>query len=173
MTKRTFSRRQVLATTAATTAALAMPYVRGAHAAGKVSVGFWDHWVPGSNGTMTALCQEWGEKNKVEVQIDYITSQGQKNLLTAAAEMQARSGHDILALPTWQPAPASACYATTMWGEPSPYPTSHGLVGPGVPPRTGACPAGTTPTCSLPPAASSPTNGPNARSPGRPLLPTS
>ena len=78
-----------------------------------------------------------------------------------------------LALPTWQPAPASACSAMTMWGEPSPYPTSHGLVGPGVPPRTGACPAGTTPTCSLPPAASSPANGPNARSPGRPLLPTS
>lgn len=103
MTKRTFSRRQVLATTAATTAALAMPFVRGAHAAGKVSVGFWDHWVPGANGTLTELCNQWGEKNKVEVQIDYITSQGQKNLLTAAAEMQARSGHDILALPTWQP----------------------------------------------------------------------
>ena len=77
MTKTKFSRRQVLATTAATAAALAMPYVRGAHAAGKLSVGWWDHWVPGANNAMTALCKEWGEKNKVEVTIDYITSQGQ------------------------------------------------------------------------------------------------
>lgn len=103
MTKTKFSRRQVLATAAATAAALAMPYVRGAHAAGKLSVGWWDHWVPGANNAMTALCKEWGEKNKVEVTIDYITSQGQKNLLTIAAEQQARSGHDILAMPTWQP----------------------------------------------------------------------
>lgn len=103
MTKTKFSRRQVLATTAATAAALAMPYVRGAHAAGKISVGWWDHWVPGANNAMTALCKEWGEKNKVEVTIDYITSQGNKNLLTIAAEQQARSGHDILAMPTWQP----------------------------------------------------------------------
>ena len=36
--------------------------------------------------------QEWGEKNKVEVSIDYITSQGNKNLLTIAAEAQARVG---------------------------------------------------------------------------------
>ena len=78
-----------------------------------------------------------------------------------------------LAPSTSQPALAPACSATTMRGEPSPYPTSHVLVRHGVPPRTGACPAGTTPTCSLPPAASSPANGPNARSPGRPLLPTS
>ena len=36
-------------------------------------------------------------------QIDYIPSQGNKNLLTIAAEAQARSGHDILAMPTWWP----------------------------------------------------------------------
>lgn len=103
MSKTKFSRRQVLATTAVTAAALAMPYVRGAHAAGKISVGFWDHWVPGANKTLTELCNQWADKNKVEIQIDYITSQGQKNLLTIAAEQQARSGHDILAMPTWQP----------------------------------------------------------------------
>ena len=77
-----------------------------------------------------------------------------------------------LALPTWQPAPASACYATTMWGEPSPYPTSHVLVRHGVPPRTGACPAGTTPTCSPLPAASSPANGAYARPPAHHPHPT-
>ncbi len=65
---------------------------------------FWDHWVPGANKASEALCHEWGEKNKVEVSIDYITSQGNKNLLTIAAEAQARSGHDIFQFPTWQPA---------------------------------------------------------------------
>ena len=43
------------------------------------------------------------EKEKVEVSIDYITSQGNKNLLTIAAEAQAQSGHDIFAFPTWEP----------------------------------------------------------------------
>src|SRR5207237_2544088 len=66
--------------------------------------GFWDHWVPGANNATTALVEEWAAKEKVEVKIDYITSQGNKNLLTIAAESQARSGHDILAFPTWQPA---------------------------------------------------------------------
>ena len=60
--------------------------------------------MPGANNASKALCKEWGEKNKVEVSIDYITSQGNKNLLTIAAEAQARSGHDIFAFPTWLPA---------------------------------------------------------------------
>jgi ABC-type glycerol-3-phosphate transport system substrate-binding protein len=98
------SRRRFLATTAASTAALAMPHVSHSQAAGKISIGFWDHWVPGANSATQALTQEWAAKNKVEVQIDYIPSQGNKNLLTIAAEAQARSGHDILAFPTWQPA---------------------------------------------------------------------
>src|SRR5262249_42143032 len=37
------------------------------------------------------------------VQIDFITSQGNKLLLTEQAEAQAKSGHDILAMPTWRP----------------------------------------------------------------------
>jgi ABC-type glycerol-3-phosphate transport system substrate-binding protein len=98
------TRRRFLGTTAAATALVAMPYVRGSHAAGKLAVGFWDHWVPGANNATTALVEEWAAKEKVEVQIDYITSQGNKNLLTIAAEAQAKSGHDILAFPTWQPA---------------------------------------------------------------------
>jgi ABC-type glycerol-3-phosphate transport system substrate-binding protein len=92
---RTRLTRRTLLQTAATTA-LAAPFVHGAFAAGKVSIGFWDHWVPGANNTLTKLCQEWGAKEKVEVTIDYITSQGDKLLLTGAAESQARSGHDIL-----------------------------------------------------------------------------
>jgi ABC-type glycerol-3-phosphate transport system substrate-binding protein len=104
MLKGKMSRRRFLATTAATTATLATPYVRGAYAAGKLSIGFWDHWVPGANNASKQLCEEWGAKEKVEVSIDYITSQGNKNLLTIAAEAQARSGHDIFAFPSWLPA---------------------------------------------------------------------
>ena len=98
------TRRTALKTAAlATTALIAAPYVRGAHAAGKLSIGFWDHWVPGANKTSEAITREWAEKEKVEVTIDYIPSQGDKNLMTIAAEAQARSGHDILAFPTWWP----------------------------------------------------------------------
>jgi ABC-type glycerol-3-phosphate transport system substrate-binding protein len=104
MKKTRISRRRFVATTAAASATMiAAPFVRTANAAGKLSIGFWDHWVPGANKTSEALVQEWAAKEKVEVQIDYITSQGFKNLLTIAAEAQAKSGHDILAMPTWWP----------------------------------------------------------------------
>lgn len=94
-------RRHVLAGTAAV--AVTAPFVRGAHAAGKLSMGFWDHWVPNANSATEKLVREWAEKEKVEVQLDFITSQGNKLLLTGAAESQAKSGHDILALSTWLP----------------------------------------------------------------------
>src|SRR5215469_12724046 len=104
MSHKPLSRRKFLATTAlATTAAVAAPYVRGAYAAGKLSVGFWDHWVPGANDVLTKLCNEWAANEKVDIKIDYITSQGDKDLLTIAAEQQARSGHDILQMRAWQP----------------------------------------------------------------------
>jgi len=94
----------VAGTAAASTAFVAAPFVRGAHAAGKLSVGFWDHWVPNANAATEKLIREWAEKEKVDVQIDFITSQGNKLLLTIAAEAQAKSGHDIMALSTWLPA---------------------------------------------------------------------
>jgi ABC-type glycerol-3-phosphate transport system substrate-binding protein len=104
MARDKLSRRRFIATsTAASATVIAAPFVRTAHAAGKLSIGFWDHWVPGANGASKALCEEWGAKNKVEVVVDYVTSQGNKNLLTIAAESQAKSGHDIFALPSWQP----------------------------------------------------------------------
>ena len=96
------TRRAVLKNAAlATTAVLAAPYVRGAYAAGTVTMGCWDHWVPGANNTLTKICNEWGEKNKVEIKIDYITSQGEKDKLTAAAEAQAGTGHDIMSHRDW------------------------------------------------------------------------
>ena len=99
---RKLTRRQFVSATAATSAALVTaPYVRGAYAAGRLSMAFWDHWVPGANNTLTEIVNEWAAKEKVEVQLDYITSQGFKILVTAAAEAQAKSGHDILAMPNW------------------------------------------------------------------------
>src|SRR5476649_1527175 len=101
---RKLSRRQFVAATAATSAALiTAPYMRGAYAAGKLTLGFWDHWVPGANKASTDLVNEWAAKEKVEVSIDYITSQGNKNLLKIAAEAQAKSGHDIFSMPTGWP----------------------------------------------------------------------
>jgi ABC-type glycerol-3-phosphate transport system substrate-binding protein len=104
MSQKKLSRRQFVAVTALSSAALiTAPYVRGAYAAGKLSMGFWDHWVPGANKASTDLVNEWAAKEKVEVSIDYITSQGNKLLLTTEAEAQTKSGHDILALATWLP----------------------------------------------------------------------
>jgi len=104
MSRRKLTRRQFVAATALSSAALVTaPYVRTAHAAGSLSMGLWDHWVPGANKASTDLVNEWAAKEKVDVKIDYITSQGNKNTLTIAAEAQAQSGHDILAMPTWWP----------------------------------------------------------------------
>jgi ABC-type glycerol-3-phosphate transport system substrate-binding protein len=97
------TRRRFLATTAASSAAITMPHVRGANAAGRLTIGFWDHWVPGANATTKTLVEEWAAKEKVDVGIDYITSQGNKLTLTVAAEAQARSGHDIMTFTAWLP----------------------------------------------------------------------
>ena len=93
-------RRQALVGAAA--AALPWVHIRTAGAAGKVSVGFWDHWVPAGNNVMRKQVQSWADKNKVDVQLDFITSVGNKNLLTLAAEDQARTGHDVQTFPTWE-----------------------------------------------------------------------
>ena len=104
MAKQRMTRRHFIAsTTGATALTLAAPHVSRAQSAGKLSLGLWDHWVPGANDATTAIIKEWGAKEKVDVTIDYITSQGNKNLLTIAAESQAKSGHDIFAMPTWWP----------------------------------------------------------------------
>jgi ABC-type glycerol-3-phosphate transport system substrate-binding protein len=123
------TRRRLLQTAATT--ALAAPFVHGAYAAGKLAVGFWDHWVPGANNTLTKLCQEWAAKEKVDLTIDYITSQGDKLNLTQAAEAQARSGHDILTFLAW------AAAAQTDNLEPvddimAPLIAANGKISPGI-----------------------------------------
>ena len=103
MAKKRISRRHFVAGSAAAATFVSAPFVRTAGAAGKLAVGFWDHWVPGANDVLTAIAQEWAKKEAVELSIDYIPSAGNKVLITIAAEGQAKSGHDILAMPTWWP----------------------------------------------------------------------
>lgn len=93
-----FDRRAFLSASASVMAGL---HLRGAHAAGSLRIGFWDHWVPNANDILVKLCNEWAGREKVDLKIDFITSQGNKLLLTIATEAQAKSGHDILAFPQW------------------------------------------------------------------------
>ena len=96
------TRRHVLKSAAlGSAAAIAAPYVKDSYAAGSLALGVWDHWVPGANNALTKLCNEWGAKNNCAVTIDYITSQGEKDKLTAAAEAQAGTGHDIMSHRDW------------------------------------------------------------------------
>ena len=102
MTAFQFDRRRFLkASAAASGAAAVAPYIRTSHAGGSLSVGFWDHWVPGANAALTKLCNEWSRKEKVDLKIDFLSDQGGKLVLIGFAEAQAKSGHDILAFPTW------------------------------------------------------------------------
>src|SRR5438105_12521674 len=95
------TRRTVLNTAALATTALAAPFVHGAYAAGKLSCGFWDHWVPGANEPLAKLCREWADRERVDLTLDFITTQGDKLTLTIAAEAQAKSGHDLLSMQDW------------------------------------------------------------------------
>ena len=91
------NRRRVLAAAAA----LPLVHVRTAGAAGKLAIGFWDHWVPAANAVMKSQVEAWANKNKVDVRMDFITSVGNKLLLTGAAEALAKEGHDCLTFRDW------------------------------------------------------------------------
>ena len=106
MPRNGITRRNVLRNGAGVVAAgaLAAPMVHAQGTGGTIRCGFWDHWVPAGNGALRELCAEWGTRNRVEVNIDFITSVGNQNLLTIAAQAQSRSGHDLLSFPTWEPA---------------------------------------------------------------------
>lgn len=96
------SRRHFLKTTATgvTMAAIAgVPHV--ARAQTKLTLGLWDHWVPGANDVLRGIVNDWGKANKVDVTIDFITSIGNKLQLTGAAEARAGAGHDIICFSTW------------------------------------------------------------------------
>ncbi|MBV9776785.1 MAG: ABC transporter substrate-binding protein, partial [Acetobacteraceae bacterium] len=78
----------------ATAGALPWVHIRTAGAAGKLTVGFWDHWVPDGNKVMQRQVDAWAAKNKVDVTVDFVTSNGNKMLMTGVAESQAKAGHD-------------------------------------------------------------------------------
>lgn len=82
-------------------ATLPTPAVQAQGSGGRLALGLWDHWVPSANDVMRAIIDDWARRNRVDVQLDFITSVGNKILLTIAAEAQAGQGHDILAIPTW------------------------------------------------------------------------
>ena len=99
------SRRNVLRSGAGVLAAgtLAAPMVHAQATAGTLRCGFWDHWVPAGNGIMRELCKEWGDRNRVDVQVDFVTSNGNQILLTINAQAQSRTGYDLMSFPTWEP----------------------------------------------------------------------
>jgi ABC-type glycerol-3-phosphate transport system substrate-binding protein len=99
--ERQVSRRSALKLGAAA-AALPLVHIRTAGAAGKLAMGFWDHWVPAGNAIMQKQVDAWAEKNKVEVTADFITGNGNKLLMTGAAEAQAKTGHDIYTFYNWE-----------------------------------------------------------------------
>ncbi len=99
MADATLSRRGVLAGGAAITA-LQAPAVFG-QAMPTLRCAFWDHWVPTGNGALRQLCGQWGERNRVNVSLDFINTTGNQLQLTAAAQAQSRSGHDIISLAPW------------------------------------------------------------------------
>ena len=55
MDRTALTRRTVLTTAALATTTLAAPFVRGAYAAGKLSFGTWDHWVPGASEVLATI----------------------------------------------------------------------------------------------------------------------
>jgi ABC-type glycerol-3-phosphate transport system substrate-binding protein len=82
-------------------AALPLVHIRTAGAAGRLNVGLVDHWVPNSNEAIKRQIDTWAEHNKVEVNVDRITTVGAKLQLTGTAEGQAGTGHDMMTFLAW------------------------------------------------------------------------
>jgi ABC-type glycerol-3-phosphate transport system substrate-binding protein len=99
-TQHQLTRRRAVRLAAAATA-LPLVHIRTAGAAGKLALAFWDHWVPGGNAAMTKQITAWAATNHVEVTVDYMSA-GNKLLITAGAEEQARAGHDVISQPVWE-----------------------------------------------------------------------
>ena len=79
-------------------AAVALPlfHIRTAGAAGRLAVALYQSFVPGWNEAMKRLVEGWGEKNSVEVRIDFLSPINDQGLLVLEAEAQARAGHDVI-----------------------------------------------------------------------------
>ena len=71
--RRRVTRRSALKLGAAATA-LPLVHIRTAGAAGRLSFAIWDHWVPTGDVAMKKLVDAWAEKNKVDVQLDFLSA---------------------------------------------------------------------------------------------------
>ena len=76
-------------------------HIRTAAAAGKVSIAFWDHWVPAGNEVMQQQVNTWAKMNSVEVKADFMSTANAQILLTENAEAQAKPGHDVYSCGSW------------------------------------------------------------------------
>lgn len=95
LSPRAATRRKVLKY-GALASALPWVHIRTAGAAGVLTMWTWDHWVPACNVELRRQIAVWADKNKVEVKLDFITSQGNQTLLTLNAQALARTGHDVI-----------------------------------------------------------------------------
>ena len=81
---------------------LAVPFVRGARAAGALSVALWQHPVPGADAAVRRAMTEWAEANRIDVRINFVAADAGRIRQIARAEARARVGHDLFAHPGWQ-----------------------------------------------------------------------
>ncbi len=94
-------------------AALPLVHIRTAGAAGKLNIGLVDHWVPNSNEKIKQQIDTWASQNKVECNVDRITTVGAKLQLTGTAESQAGTGHDMMTFLAWD-AQSNASHLTPV-----------------------------------------------------------
>ena len=110
MTKWALSRRRFLeGATVVAAAGTVLARARGAYAAGKLSVDFWDHWVPGDNDQLAKLCSAWAATEKVDLQCDFMTNEGNNDRLTIAAARSARPRARRSQIPGPAPDPRRQC----------------------------------------------------------------
>lgn len=89
-------------------AALPLVHVRTAGAAGRLSVAFREHEVAAANDALRRQVTAWAEQNKVDVAVDFLPSASGKLQLTGAAEVRAKTGHDVMTFLSWDVATAAA-----------------------------------------------------------------
>ena len=107
MAKKKITRREfikgVAAGSAAVAGAMSAPgVVRKAYAQKpKLSVGMWNHWVPGATDVHKQIVADWAKKNKVDVEVDFIGPSGADIRTIASAEYRGGAGHDMMTFSTW------------------------------------------------------------------------
>ena len=89
------SRRAALQLGAAT-AALPLAHVRTAKSAATLRVALASSLVPGADAALQGLIERWATQANTQVQVDFLSLTNRQLLVVAAAEAQARSGHDVV-----------------------------------------------------------------------------